>query len=318
MGSEKNGGGRMTRQKIAVLMGGLSSERDISLQSGRGVLNALLLAGYDAFPVDLTPDLGAFVNVMNTKKPDVVFNALHGKYGEDGCVQGILNLMRIPYTHSGVLASALSMNKTRAKCVVAALGIAVPAGKMVTLADIRAGNGLPIPYVVKPNDEGSSVGVFIVTDKAAEEAMIRDWCFGDRAVLTEEYIAGRELSVAVTDDGPLGVVEIVPKSGFYDFTNKYAEGGARHLIPAPLDETMYQALMKAAFRIHQAMGCRGVSRSDFRLDDTNPDNPKAVFLEVNVNPGMTPLSLVPEIAAAQGISYEQLVVRLVEKATCEN
>ncbi len=318
MGSEKIGGGRMTERKVAVLMGGWSSEREISLQSGRGVLNALLTAGYNAFPIDFTPDLAAFVHTIQTEKPDVVFNALHGKYGEDGCVQGVLNILGVPYTHSGVLASALSMDKQKAKGVVAGLGVAVPAGKMVTLTDIQAGRGLPVPYVVKPNDEGSSVGVFIVMNPEQEAAMIRDWCFGGRTVLMEEYIPGRELSVAVTDDGPLGVVEIVPQSGFYDFKNKYAEGGARHLIPAPLDESLYQSLMTDAFRIHQAMGCRGVSRSDFRLDDTNPDTPRAVFLETNVNPGMTQLSLVPDIARAQGISYEQLVVRLVESAACEN
>ncbi len=299
-------------------MGGWSSEREISLQSGRGVLNALLAAGYQAFPIDFTPDLAAFVQTIQSEKPDVVFNALHGKYGEDGCVQGVLNILGIPYTHSGVLASALSMDKQQAKAVVASLGVDVPTGKMVTLSDIRAGRGLSVPYVVKPNDEGSSVGVFIVMNSEQEEALIRDWPFEDKHVLMEEYIPGRELSVAVMDDGPLGVVEIVPKEGFYDFTNKYAEGGARHLVPAPLEDAVYETVMNAAFRVHQAMGCRGVSRSDFRLDDTRGGNPRAVFLEVNVNPGMTQLSLVPDIARSKEISYEQLVVRLVESAACEN
>lgn len=304
-------------RKVAVLMGGISSEREISLKSGQGVLQALNEAGYSAFPVDLTHDVGGLVRILNREKPDVVFNALHGKYGEDGCVQGVLNLLQIPYTHSGVMASSIAMDKSMTKKIVQSIQVMVAEERLVEKKDIMAGNTLPYPYVVKPNDDGSSVGVFIVKTAAEKDKMLVDWNF-DRPVLMETFIPGRELSVAVSDEGSLGVVEIVPHGGFYDFTNKYSQGGAEHLIPAPIPEKDYRAVMEQAYAIHKILGCRGVSRSDFRYDDTAKNAPaKMVFLEINTNPGMTPFSLVPDIAKAKGTSYQDLVVWLVERATCD-
>lgn len=303
-------------RKVAVLMGGVSSEREISLRSGQGVLQALNEAGYSAFPVDLTHDLGEMVHILNRERPDVVFNALHGKYGEDGCVQGVLNIMQIPYTHSGVMASSIAMNKSMTKKVIASLGIGLAKECMVEKKDVIMGDCLPLPYVVKPNDEGSSVGVFIVKDEEDKKEMLAHWSF-DRPVMMEEYIPGRELSVAVSDDGPMGVVDIVPRDGFYDFTNKYAQGGAEHIIPAKIPQKDYDIVMQQAFEIHKALGCRGISRSDFRYDDTQSGDPRIVFLEINTNPGMTPLSLVPDIAKESGICYQDLVIWLVERATCD-
>ncbi len=303
-------------RKVAVLMGGISSEREISLQTGQGVLSALNQAGYHAFPVDLTHNTDEFVSIMNREKPEVVFNALHGKYGEDGCVQGVLNLMQIPYTHSGVMASAIAMNKSMTKRIAETLGIYVPREYLVDREDVLNGKTLPYPYVVKPNDEGSSVGVYIIRNQSEEKELLSRWPYKNK-VLTETYIPGRELSVAVRDDGPLGIVEIISKEGFYDFTNKYTAGRAEHIIPAKIVKKDYQKMMDAAYAMHQALGCRGVTRSDFRYDETRKDGERCLFLELNTNPGMTPMSLVPEIAAHQNISYQQLVIWLVERATCD-
>lgn len=303
-------------RKVAVLMGGISSEREISLQTGQGVLSALNQAGYYAFPVDLTHNMGEFVSIMNREKPEVVFNALHGKYGEDGCVQGVLNLMQIPYTHSGVMASSIAMNKSMTKRVAKTLGIHVPGEYLVDHEDVLNGKTLPYPYVVKPNDEGSSVGVYIIRNQSEEKELLSRWSYKNK-VLMETYIPGRELSVAVRDDGPLGIVEIISKEGFYDFANKYTAGRAEHIIPAKIAKKDYQKMMDAAYAMHQTLGCRGVTRSDFRYDETRKDGERCLFLELNTNPGMTPMSLVPEIAAHQNISYQQLVIWLVERATCD-
>ena len=302
-------------KRVAVLMGGISSEREISLQSGQGVLQALSEAGYSAFPIDLTHNLEEFVHILMREKPDVVFNALHGKYGEDGCVQGILNLLQIPYTHSGVAASAIAMDKRLAKKVAADIGLMVGAEKMVQKKDILDDNPIPMPYVIKPNDEGSSVGVFIIKTSVDKKKMLARWPF-EKTVMMEEYIPGIEISVAVSDEKALGVVEIVPCTGFYDFTNKYAQGGAEHIIPARIPDSIYDEAMRQAFLLHQELGCRGVSRSDFRYDNTAGKD-KLVFLEINTNPGMTPISLVPELAKYQGMSYRDLVVWLVERAKCD-
>ena len=303
-------------RKVAVLMGGISSEREISLRSGQGVLQALNEGGYSAFPVDLTRDVNEFVRILQREKPDVVFNALHGKYGEDGCVQGILNLLQIPYTHSGVMASSIAIDKSMTKKVVASLGVDLAKECMVEKKDVIKGDCLPMPYVVKPNDEGSSVGVFVIKTEEEKKDMIAAWPF-KYPVMMEEYIPGRELSVAVSDDGPMGVVDIVPREGFYDFTNKYAQGGAEHIIPANIPQKIYDQVMEQAYEIHKILGCRGISRSDFRYDDTPKGSGRLVFLEINTNPGMTPVSLVPDIAAYSGISYQDLVVWLVERATCD-
>lgn len=302
-------------KRVAVLMGGISSEREISLQSGQGVLQALNEAGYSAFPIDLTHNLDEFVHILMREKPDVVFNALHGKYGEDGCVQGILNLLQIPYTHSGVAASAIAMNKHLAKKIASNAGLMVASEKMIEKRDILECDPIPMPYVIKPNNEGSSVGVFIIKTPNEKKKMISAWSF-DNPVMMEEYIPGVEISVAVSDEKALGVVEIVPQSGFYDFTNKYAQGGAEHIIPARIPEAIYNKAMHQAFLLHKELGCRGVSRSDFRYDNTDGQD-RLVFLEINTNPGMTPVSLVPELAKYQGISYKDLVVWLVERAKCD-
>ena len=304
-------------KKVMVLLGGLSSERDISLMSGQMVAAALHAAGYTVISYDLTSDTEAFLKTLKQERPDVVFNALHGRYGEDGCIQGMLNLLRIPYTHSGVLASAIGMDKNIARQLANRIGIPVAEGALMTKAIFQTKN-FKFPYVVKPNGDGSSVGVFIVHSKTEEQEMLTEWSADERK-LVEAYIPGRELSVAVLDGQALGVVEIIPKTGYYDFKNKYTDGAAVHEIPAKIPDDINRKIMTMAEQMHREIGCRGVSRSDFRLDDvTDPKHPKIVFLEINTNPGMTRLSLVPEIARiCQGITYEQLVSRLVEEAVCD-
>lgn len=300
-------------KKVLVVMGGFSDERDISLLSGHQVAEALTQSGYEVFPYDLK-DITDFVETLNRVRPDVVFNALHGKYGEDGCIQGLLNLMKIPYTHSGVLASAVGMDKNKTRLLAESAGVDVAAGGLMTREEFLA-NEPPMPYVIKPNDNGSSVGVFIVRDEADKKAALNVWQAGESR-LVEDYIAGRELSVAVWEDKGVGVVEIVPKTGYYDFNNKYSEGGAEHVIPAQIPPEIYKEALERAALIHRLLGCRGVSRSDFRFDENNQN--RLVFLEINTNPGMTALSLVPDIMrACQGTSYERVVSRLVEEATCD-
>lgn len=298
-------------KKVLVLMGGISSEREISLLSGTNVANALTSVGYHVITHDLTTDINALIMLLQTEKPDVVFNALHGKYGEDGCIQGLLNMLKIPYTHSGVLASSVGMNKEMTRQIVSKNGVSVPDGKLITKADFLAHEPIK-PYVIKPNDEGSSVGVFIVLSDEDKENALLHW-HDNKQMLVEDYVAGQELSVAVLDGKALGVVEIVPKTGYYDFQNKYTDGATTHIIPAPIAPALYQEALKQSEQAHLAIGCRGVSRSDFRLDGTN-----LRFLEINTNPGMTKLSLVPEIArTCANLTYEQLVSHLVEEASCD-
>lgn len=305
-------------KKVMVLMGGMSSERDISLMSGQGVIQALNRVGYDVIPYDLTGDIAAWTERLTGERPDVVFNALHGKYGEDGCVQGVLNLMHIPYTHSGILASAIGMDKAATRRVAESLGVPVPQGDLMTRATFTAGTEPIRPYVIKPNDEGSSAGVFIIRTDADRAAALAAWP-ADKMRLVEAYVPGRELSAAVLDGQGVGVVEIIPKTGYYNYANKYTAGAADHIIPAAIPPALYQETLKAAEIIHRGLGCRGVSRSDFRLDDqTDPAHPRLVFLEINTNPGMTELSLVPELArACLHLTYDQVVSRLVEEAACD-
>lgn len=304
--------------KVLVVMGGVSSEREISILSGNSVVAALQEAGMTVIPYPLTADITDFVAVLEREKPDVVFNALHGKYGEDGCIQGLLNMMKVPYTHSGVLASAVGMDKEMTRRVVRAIGIPVADGFIVEKDEFERGRELAMPYVVKPNDDGSSFGVYIVRNEEDRKEALSHWPEG-RSMLTESYIAGRELSVAVLNGKAMGIVELVPKTGYYDFHNKYTAGCTTHIVPPVLLEEVANTLKSYAEQAHQALGCRGTTRSDFRLDDvTDPAYPKIVFLEINTNPGMTPLSLVPEIARiCCGLSYQELVVRLVMEATCE-
>ena len=301
-------------KKVLVVMGGFSDERDISILSGTQVAQALQKSGYTVISYDLK-DIVDFVKALSQEKPDVVFNALHGKYGEDGCIQGLLNLLKIPYTHSGVLASAIGMDKGRTRLLVQNAGLTVAAGGVMTKDEFLS-HEPPMPYVIKPNDNGSSVGVFIVRNDNDRAKALIAWKDGEIR-LVEEYIAGHELSVAVRDNQAVGVVEIVPKTGYYDFNNKYSEGGADHIIPAHIPDTIYQQALRHAEIVHHLLGCRGVSRSDFRYDDTNGAD-RLIFLEINTNPGMTALSLVPDIVrVCQGESYECLVSQLVEEASCD-
>ncbi len=305
-------------KKIFVLMGGISSEREISLLSGAGVVTALKEKGYEVVQYDLSENINDFIQLLENEKPDIVFNALHGKYGEDGCIQGLLNLLKIPYTHSGVLSSSISMNKEITKRYVSGQGVLVPRGGLMTKSYFLESGEPDMPYVIKPNDEGSSAGVFIVRSKQDRELALSKWPENESR-LVESYIPGRELSVAVLNGKSIGVVEIIPKSGYYDFKNKYTTGLTTHIIPAAIPAEIYQKAMEQAEKIHQCLGCRGVSRIDFRLDDVSDSlHPKLFFLELNANPGMTTLSLVPELAkVCLGIEYADLVDLLVQEAQCD-
>jgi D-alanine-D-alanine ligase len=291
-------------QHIAVLKGGWSAEREVSLNSGAACAKAVRELGYKVTEVDVKPDVA---EVLAKLKPDVAFNALHGTFGEDGGMQGVLEMLQIPYTHSGVLASAVAMDKPMAKTVFEAAGLRCPKGKTLTRAELLKGEPMKRPYVVKPAAEGSSVGVHIMQE-GDNRPLSQILSAGDYW-LVEEYIPGREITVAVLNDKPLGVTEIRPKSGFYDYTNKYTDGKTEHLCPAPLPKEQYDEVMQLALAAHRALGCRGLSRADFRYDEKN-----FYLLEVNTQPGMTALSLSPEIAAHAGIGFNQLVKSLVDNA----
>jgi D-alanine-D-alanine ligase len=300
---------------VAVLMGGWSSEREVSLTSGRGCAAALGRLGYQVTTIDVSRDAAALVKAL-TPKPDAVFNALHGRFGEDGCIQGLLNILGIPYTHSGLLASAIAMDKPMTRTVLGASGLRFAAGRVVHRKEVLAGDVMKRPYVIKPINEGSSVGVRIVREGDNSPFDAESWPFGDE-VLVEQFIPGRELTVGVMGDRALGVTEIRPRQGFYDYAAKYTEGKADHLIPAPVAPTILEEAKTVAVAAHRLLGCRGVSRADFRYDDTAGEPGLLYLLEVNTQPGMTPLSLVPEQAAASGISYDALVGWLVENASCD-
>jgi len=305
----------MKKEKIAVVMGGISNEREISLASGAGVSSALERLGYSFKQIDLTQDLSEFVKELTDYQPDIVFNALHGHFGEDGHIQSLLNNLHIPYTHSGVEASAIGMDKAQTKEIAKQIGVPVADGDLKTKEQMLA-DGFPLPYVAKPNDEGSSLDVHIVKTPEEHINLLNQWPQGTK-YLVETYIPGHELSVAVLNNQVLGTIEIVPKTGFYDYTNKYTDGQTSHLTPAPLPEKDAEKIEQYALAVHQALGCRGVSRCDFRYDDTNKEQPKIVFLEINTNPGMTPLSLVPDIAKSKKITYDALVNELLKEATCD-
>ena len=303
---------------VAVLMGGWSAEREVSLWSGAGCAEALEKAGYQVTRVDATRDLAEQLRAL---KPDVCFNALHGRWGEDGSIQGVLEYLRIPYSHSGVLASALAMHKERAKTVMRAAGIPVPDGRVVSRHEAAKSHVLPPPYVLKPVAEGSSVGVFIVKADQShppQELTASDWKFGDE-LLAEKYIAGRELTCAVIADEPTSIIDIVPAEGlqFYDYDSKYVEGGSRHILPAQLSPIINQSVQRFTLLAHRALGCRGVSRADFRLDERADGSFELACLEVNTQPGMTGTSLVPELARHKGWSLGELVRWMVEDASCD-
>ncbi|MEJ0013408.1 MAG: D-alanine--D-alanine ligase [Bauldia sp.] len=300
---------------VAVLMGGWSSERPVSLSSGGQCSDALEAEGYRVTRVDVGRDVS---EVLGRLKPDIAFNALHGPFGEDGCIQGILEYLAIPYTHSGVLASALAMNKPKAKDVMRAAGIPVPGGGLFSRLEAARAHVMEPPYVIKPPAEGSSFGVLIVKKDQThppQQLYSSEWAFGD-TVLVEPYVGGHELTCAVVGDRALDIIDIVTDNRFYDYEAKYATGGSRHILPAQISPIIYQNVRMLALRAHQALGCRGVSRSDFRYDDQLEGTDGLVCLEVNTQPGMTATSLVPDMAAYAGMSFRDLVRWMVEDASC--
>lgn len=301
---------------VAVLMGGWSSERPVSLNSGKGCADALEKAGYRVTRVDVQRDIA---ETLARLKPDVAFNALHGPFGEDGCIQGVLEILGIPYTHSGVLASSLAMNKARAKDVMMAAGIPVAPSVLMHRLDVAKAHPMDPPYVVKPVAEGSSFGVLIVREGALhppQQLFAEDWPFGD-IVMVERYVAGRELTCGVKGDEAFDIIELVTADGgWYDYDAKYSDNGATHVIPARLSPNIYQSIRNLAVRAHRALGCRGVSRADFRYDDRPDGTGQLVCLEVNTQPGMTATSLVPDMARHAGMSFPELVSWMVEDASC--
>jgi len=297
---------------VAVLMGGWSAERDVSLRSGKACADALARSGYRVTNVDAGRDVAT---VLSALKPDVDLNVLHGRPGEDGTLQGVLEILGIPYSHSGVLASAVAMHKAYAKALFRAAGVPVADDIVASRFEAAKRHLMPPPYVVKPIAEGSSVGVFIVTEQhphPPQELYRDDWSFGDE-VMIERYIPGKELTCAVLGDRALDVIEIVPATRFYDYEAKYAAGGSRHLLPAPILPNVYQEVRRLTLAAHSALGCRGVSRADFRYDDRGTG--KLFCLEINTQPGMTETSLVPELAAHAGITFDELVRWMVEDAS---
>ena len=294
---------------VAVLMGGPSAEREVSLVSGRECANALRDAGYNVVEVDAGLDVAARLQDI---KPDVAFNALHGKWGEDGCVQGILEWLGIPYTHSGVPASALAMDKERSKAVFRSAGLPVVASVLAPKAEVASRHVMAPPYVAKPNDEGSSVGIYIVDKDANGPPQLGDEM--PEIVMVEEFAPGRELTASVMGDRALGVTDIIT-DGWYDYHAKYAEGGSRHVVPAEIPQEITEACLDYALRAHNALGCRGLSRTDFRWDESKGLN-GLILLETNTQPGMTPTSLSPEQAGVAGIDFKTLCKWLVEDASC--
>jgi D-alanine-D-alanine ligase len=299
---------------VAVLMGGWSAEREVSLRSGRACADALERRGYRVTRIDVGRDIAI---VLGTVKPDVALNVLHGRPGEDGTLQGMLEILGIPYSHSGVMASAVAMQKDIAKELLRAADVPVPEGLVASRLEVAKKHVLQPPYVIKPVAEGSSVGVFIVAEDHAhppQELTRPDWAYGDRVVV-EKFIPGKELTCAVMGDEALGVIEIVPTVRFYDYEAKYAPGGSKHVLPAPVSPIVYQLSRRLALAAHRALGCRGVSRADFRYDDRIEGTGGLVCLEVNTQPGMTETSLVPELAAHAGITFDELVRWMVEDAS---
>jgi D-alanine-D-alanine ligase len=305
------------KKRVAVLMGGFSTEREVSLHSGEACAKALEAAGFDVARLDVDRNIA---DVLAKMRPDVAFNALHGPYGEDGIIQGVLEMLQIPYTHSGVLASALCMRKDLAKDVLKAADIPVAAGVTTDRFSAAKAHVLAPPYVVKPLAEGSSYGVLIVKEEQSrppQELTSNDWPYGDQ-VLVEHYVGGRELTCAVIGEKAHAVIEIkAADGGWYDYNAKYAKGGSIHVLPANLKENIYQFVQELTLRAHRALGCRGVSRADFRYDDRPGGTGELVILEVNTQPGMTETSLVPEIAAYAGLSFGELVKWMVEDASCD-
>jgi D-alanine-D-alanine ligase len=300
--------------QVAVLMGGWSAEREVSLSTGEACADALRRAGFKVTPIDVKRNIP---EVLADLRPDVAFNALHGKWGEDGCMAAILETLEIPYTHSGVRASAIAMDKVKSKILFAAAGVPVADGRVVDLEFAASQHPLALPYVLKPQAQGSSVGVHIIDHSSNGPATIileERELFGDQ-VLAERFIPGKELTCAVMGDVALGVIDILPAVGFYDYRAKYAPGGSVHVLPAEIPRDVYRKVQQYALAAHQALGCKGVSRSDFRYDDTPGGDGELILLEVNTQPGMTGTSLVPELAAHAGHGFEDLVTWMVNDAS---
>ena len=306
----------MSVKHVAMLMGGFSSERPVSLSSGNACADALEAVGYKVTRVDVGHDIAS---VLAELKPDVAFNALHGPFGEDGTIQGVLEYLEIPYTHSGVLASALAMDKAQAKIVAKAASIPVAEQRLMNRFEFTSSHPMKPPYVVKPVREGSSFGVVMVKEDQSHPPQIitsQEWRYGD-SVMVERYVYGRELTCGVMGDVALGVTEVVPQGhAFYDYDSKYVKGGSKHVIPAQISPNIYQKVQTLALKAHQAIGCRGVSRSDFRYDDRFSENGELIWLEINTQPGMTPTSLVPEMADHAGHSFGEFLKWMVEDASC--
>ena len=299
---------------VAVLMGGWSAEREVSLRSGKACADALMRLGYRVTRIDVGRDIAA---LLKTVKPDVALNLLHGRPGEDGTIQGLLEILAIPYTHSGVMASAVAMQKDVAKALLHAAQVPVPQGLVASRFEAAEKHLLPPPYVIKPIAEGSSVGVFIVAQDHShppQELTRDDWAYGERIVV-EKYIPGKELTCAVLGEEALGVIEIVPTVRFYDYESKYAPGGSKHILPAPVSSFVYQLARRLSVKAHKALSCRGVTRADFRYDDSIEGAGGLVCLEVNTQPGMTETSLVPELAVHAGMTFDELVRWMVEDAS---
>jgi D-alanine-D-alanine ligase len=302
---------------VAVLMGGWSSEREVSLSSGAGCVRGLKASGYQVTEIDVTRDMSALLAALDPA-PDVVFNALHGPFGEDGRVQGLLDILSIPYTHSGAIASAVAMDKSVSRVLFAAADIPIAPGQVQSAHGLTQIEEPTRPYVMKPLNEGSSVGVEIVLETDNKDwSMVSSGFQKYDRTLIESYIPGREIQVAVMGDRALGAIEIRTDRRFYDYRAKYTEGESTHLMPAPIHKTAYEECLQISQRAHDALGCRGVSRVDLRYDDTAGEPGSIYVLEVNTQPGMTPTSLVPEIAAHAGLSFQELVAWMVEDATCD-
>lgn len=303
------------KRHVAVLMGGWSAERPVSLVTGAGCASALRAEGFQVTEIDVGRDIA---EVLIRLKPDVCFNALHGQWGEDGCIQGLLEILNIPYTHSGVLASSVAMHKERTKAVYRSAGLPIVNDIVCSRHEVSRQTAIKPPFVIKPVNQGSSVGVFIIRpgdNRPPAQLTSPDWNLGDE-VMVEEFVPGRELTVAVMDGKALAVTEIVPRTKFYDYDAKYAEGGSEHVVPAQLHPQAYASAMDLAEKAHAVLGCRGISRTDFRYDDTQGEPGRLILLETNTQPGMTPTSLAPEQAAFKGISYRALCRWLVEDASC--
>lgn len=301
--------------RVLLLEGGWNSEKEVSLSSGASVYESLTKQGYTIKRINPTRDIKALLNQMEAFSPHVVFNALHGLYFEDGRLQGLLDLLQVPYTHSNAFASALAMHKPTAKKFALEAGVPTPRSKLVHWDNIKDQHPLPCPYVVKPVDEGSSVGVYIIQEGDAPLGnTLVHWPFGGD-ILVEEYIPGQEISVAIFNNKAMGILELRPKEGFYDYKAKYTDGLTEHIMPAELPQEAYETTLRYGEKIHTALGCSGITRADFRY---NPENNTSYFIELNTQPGFTSLSILPEICAHQGVSFDEIVNWLIEDALCRH